>query len=89
MVTHRFKEEGRYRIAAKVNDICLYEKMINVKKPEPAIRAFREYHGRALSGSTRVVGDNFVFSTPLHANNYEWYIENNNAYPKKNWRQCI
>jgi hypothetical protein len=81
---HSFKDDGSYKIIATVNGRCSYEKNIRIRKPEPAIRDSLGNITESIIGLDQgFVGDNFVFSTPLHANNYEWYIENNNSYPKK------
>ena len=82
---HTYKEGGTYRIVATINGICLYDdKKINIKKPEPVITDSMGNVTESIIGSDQgFVGNSFVFKSPLPATDYEWYIENNNNYPKR------
>jgi len=81
---HIYKEGGTYRITATINDFCLYDKKIHIKKPEPVtIDSMGRVTENIIGSDQGFAGNNFTFKTPLTATDYEWYIENNSNYPKR------
>jgi hypothetical protein len=78
---HIFKKEGEYLVKAFVNEKCIYQKKVSIKKP---VVELRDVEGNVLqpiiSQDDAKTGEEVLFATQLEAEKYEWFVENNSNF---------
>jgi hypothetical protein len=87
-LVHTYNRASKFTVTVIVNGNCRYYKTIIVKKPYAGLLDSTGNTIEDIIGQEDVfVGETISYKTMRTANTYEWYVENNNNYPRQKGKE--